>query len=147
MYWNNIFRIIVFCLNGLELVPVLMPVHNFMHCQGQLMTYLEDSLLHCTMALLGDQDKNKQIFFSIPLWHQKKYARIHKGFLMEVTTLVCFFEQFNNTDHISGTLKELKHCSEMLNAKSDRIQWCNHCKNCGACHHCSHDYNEQCYHN
>ena len=43
--------------------PALMPVHDFMRRQVQLMTYLEDGQLCRTMALPGNQEKIEQVFF------------------------------------------------------------------------------------
>ena len=54
--------------------PTLMPIHEYMHCQVQLFSYLEKGLLHHTMELPTAQERAEQIFFGQPKMHQMKYA-------------------------------------------------------------------------
>ncbi len=96
--------------------PACMPVHDFMHCRVQLMMYLEDGLLCCMMALPGNQEKMEQMFFSIPLCHWKKYAKMHKSLLTDITALACFFKQCQNSHAINGALKALKCGSKQSKA-------------------------------
>jgi hypothetical protein len=43
--------------------PALMPIHKFMQCQGQLLSYLEGGYLRQTMEVPTAQEKSEQIFF------------------------------------------------------------------------------------
>jgi hypothetical protein len=50
--------------------PVLMPIHEYMHRQVQLISYLEKGLLHRTRELPTVQEKAERIFLGQPKVHQ-----------------------------------------------------------------------------
>ncbi len=54
--------------------PALMPMHEFMRRQVQLLSYLESDYLRQTMGVPTAQEKSEQIFFAQPKAHQNKFA-------------------------------------------------------------------------
>ncbi len=44
--------------------PTLMPMHEFMHCQVQLLSYLKSNYLCRTMGVPTVQEGSEQIFFA-----------------------------------------------------------------------------------
>jgi hypothetical protein len=53
--------------------PEFMLIHEFMQCQMQLFSSLDNSYLHGTMELPTAQEKSKQIFFAYFKVHQYKF--------------------------------------------------------------------------
>jgi hypothetical protein len=51
-----------------------MPMHKFMQCQVQRLSYLEGGYLHQTMEVPSAQEKSEQIFFPQPKANQFKFA-------------------------------------------------------------------------
>jgi hypothetical protein len=78
--------------------PALMPMQDYMRHRVQLVGYLEKGLLRAMMDLPTKQERIEQIFFSMPRKHQQKYAETHKTLPDDHVSLVCYFEQCQNTD-------------------------------------------------
>ena len=58
--------------------PALMPMHEFMRHQVQLLSYLEGGYLRQTMNVPKAQEKSEQIFFAQPKAHQNKFVDLNK---------------------------------------------------------------------
>ena len=99
--------------------PALMPMHDYMQRQVQLVGYLEKGLLRATMELPTKTEKIEQIFFSMPRKHQQKYAEMHKTLPDDHVALVCFFEQCQNADRANGVLDQLQKEKTKKAAKKD----------------------------
>ncbi len=57
--------------------PAFMLLHEFMQCQTQLFSYLDNGYLHWTMGLPTAQKKSEQIFFVQLKAHQYKFRDEH----------------------------------------------------------------------
>ncbi len=57
--------------------PALMPMHEFMRHQVQLLSYLESGFLCWMMDVPTAQEKSEQIFFVQPKAHQNKFADLN----------------------------------------------------------------------
>jgi hypothetical protein len=57
--------------------PALVPMHEFMRHQVQLLSFLEGGYLHQTMDVPTVQEKSEQIFFAQPKAHQNKFANLN----------------------------------------------------------------------
>jgi hypothetical protein len=53
--------------------PAFMLIHEFMQCQTQLFSYLDNGYLHQIMELPTAQEKSKQIFLAQLKAHQYKF--------------------------------------------------------------------------
>ncbi len=73
--------------------PALMPMHEFMWCQVQLLSYLESDYLHRMMNIPMAQEKSEQIFFAQPRAHQNKFANLNKMIPANPLRMIAFFEQ------------------------------------------------------
>ncbi len=73
--------------------PALMPMHEFMRHQVQLLSYLESDYLHRTMDLPTAQEQSEQIFFAQPKAHQNKFADLNKTVPANPLRMIAFFEQ------------------------------------------------------
>ncbi len=54
----------------------LMPMHEFMWREVQLLSYLKSDYLHQTMEVPIAQEKSEQIFFAQPKAHQNKFTNL-----------------------------------------------------------------------
>jgi hypothetical protein len=78
--------------------PALMPMHEFMQHQGQLLSYLEGNYLRRTMDVPMVQEKSEQIFFAQPKAHQNKFANLNKRVPADPLRMIAFFEQCQATN-------------------------------------------------
>jgi hypothetical protein len=125
-----------------------MPIHEYMHHQVQLFSYLKKGLLHCAMELPTAQERAEQIFLGQPKMHQMKYAEMHKTVPYNIVPLIAFFEQCHNADQVSRVLDKLKKGKKKVNQDTDckkaltgREQGCK--KNM---YHDTHHSSQDCYH-
>jgi hypothetical protein len=87
--------------------PALMLMHEFMHCQVQLLSYLKGNYLHRTMDVPTVQEKSEQIFFLQPKAHQNKFANLNKTVPVNPLRMIAFFEQCQVTNKAAGILKKI----------------------------------------
>ncbi len=80
----------------------LMPMHEFMQHQVQLLSYLEGGYIHRTMEVPTAQEKSEQIFFLQPKTHQNKFADLNKTVPTNPLKMIAFFEQCQATDKAAG---------------------------------------------
>jgi hypothetical protein len=82
--------------------PALMPMHEFMRHQVQLLGYLKSDYLRWMMDVPTAQEKNEQIFFVQPKAHQNKFANLNKMVPADLIRMIAFFEQCQATDKATG---------------------------------------------
>jgi hypothetical protein len=87
--------------------PALMPMHEFMRCQVQLLNYLKGNYLHQTMDVPKAQEKSEHIFFAQPKVHQNKFANLNKTVPADPLRMIVFFEQCQVTNKAAGILKKI----------------------------------------
>ncbi len=84
--------------------PALMPMHEFMRCRVQLLSYLESEYLRWTMDIPTVQERSEQIFFAQPKAHQNKFADLKKTVPANPLRMIAFFEQCQVTNKAAGIL-------------------------------------------
>jgi hypothetical protein len=82
--------------------PALMPMHEFMRHQVQLLSYLEGNYLCQTMDVPTVQEKSEQIFLVQPKAHQNKFANLNKMAPANPLRMIAFFEQCQATNKVAG---------------------------------------------
>jgi hypothetical protein len=87
--------------------PALMPMHKFMWCRVQLLSYLESEYFHQTMDVPTAQEKSEQIFFAQPKAHQNKFADLNKMVPANPLRMIAFFEQCQATNKAAGFLDKI----------------------------------------
>jgi hypothetical protein len=87
--------------------PALMPMHEFMRRQVQLLSYLEGGYLYQTMKVPIVQERSEHIFFAQPKVHQFKFADLNKMVPTDLLKLIAFFEQCQATNKAAGILKKI----------------------------------------
>jgi hypothetical protein len=87
--------------------PTLMPMHEFMRHQVQLLSYLKGNYLHQTMDIPTVQEKSEQIFFAQPKAHKNKFANLNKMVPANPLRMIAFFEQCQATDKAAGILEKI----------------------------------------
>ncbi len=87
--------------------PALMPMHEFMRRQVQLLSYLMGGYLRQMMDIPTVQEKSEQIFFAQPKAHQNKFAELNKLVPTEPLKMIAFFEQCQATDKAAGILEKI----------------------------------------
>ncbi len=87
--------------------PALMPMHEFMWHQVQLLSYLKSGYLRRTMDVPTAQEKSEQIFFAQPKAHQNKFADLNKTVPADPLRMIAFFEQYQATDKAAGVLDKI----------------------------------------
>ncbi len=87
--------------------PALMPMHEFMRLQVQLLSYLKSDYLHQTMAVPMAQEKSEQIFFMQPKAHQNKFANLNKTVPSNPLRMIAFFKLCQATDKAAGILDKI----------------------------------------
>lgn len=110
---------------------------------------------------LPTKKKIELIFFSVPKKRQQKYGEMHKMIPGNHTLLVCFLEQRQNADRMSGILDQLRQeRKEMVlkksSTKTSSLSDCDrqnksrrhnchhtHSHDCNDGHDCHHDYNRR----
>jgi hypothetical protein len=85
----------------------LMPMHEFMRHQVQLLSYLEGGYLRQMMEVPMAQEKSKQVFFMQPKAHQFKFMDLNKTVPTDQLKLIAFFELCQATDKAAGILKKI----------------------------------------
>ncbi len=86
--------------------PALMLMHEFMHCQVQLLSYLEGNYLRRTMDVPLVQEKSEHIFFAQLKAHQNKFANLIKMVPANPLRMIAFFEQCQATNKAAGIFWE-----------------------------------------
>jgi hypothetical protein len=87
--------------------PTLMPMHEFMWRQVQLLSYLKGGYLRQTMEVPTIQEKSDQIFFVQPKAHRFKFAELNKTVPTNLLKLIAFFEQCQATNKVAGILEKI----------------------------------------
>ncbi len=85
--------------------PALMPMHEFMWHQMQLLSYLEGDYLCQTMEVPTAQEKSEQIFFAQPKAHHNKFANLNKTVPANPLRMIAIFEQCQATNKAAGVLR------------------------------------------
>jgi hypothetical protein len=97
--------------------PTLMPMHNFMQRQVQLLSYLKGGYLCQTIEVPTVQEKSEQIFFVQPMAHQNKFTDLNKTVPTDPLKMIAFFEQCQATDKSSGILKKIANDKKQTKEK------------------------------
>ena len=87
--------------------PAMMPYDEFVNRRDQLMDYIKDGWLRCTLAMPTAQEQADQIFLHQPTPHQDKYAENNKTVSTDTDELRTFFEGQHMLDVSSGHYKQL----------------------------------------
>jgi hypothetical protein len=87
--------------------PTLMPMHEFMRCQVQLISYLDGGYICRTMEIHTAQEKSEKIFFVQPKAHQFKFVDTNKMVPMDLLKLITFFKQCQAADIAAGVLEKI----------------------------------------
>jgi hypothetical protein len=123
--------------------PALMPMHDFMCHQVQLLSYLKGNYLHQTMGVPTAQEKSEQIFFAQPKVHQNKFANLNKTVPANPLRMIAFFKQCQVTNKAAGVLENIvgnkkqpkeKSTAHILTARSRESSYKQHRR------HKYHDY-------
>jgi hypothetical protein len=97
--------------------PALMPMHEFMRRQVQLLSYLESDYLRQMMDVPTAQEKSEQIFFPQPKAHQNKFADLNKTVPSNLLRMTAFFEQCQATNKVAGVLDKIAKDKKQLKEK------------------------------
>jgi hypothetical protein len=100
--------------------PTLMPMHEFMRCRVQLLSYLEGNYLRQTMDVPTAQEKSEQIFFAQPKAkaHQNKFVNLNKMVPANLLRMIAFFEQCQATNKVTGVLEMIAKDKKQPKEKS-----------------------------
>ncbi len=98
--------------------PALMPMHEFMRRQVQLLSYLESDYLRRTIDIPIVQEKSEQIFFVQPKAHQNKFADLNKRVPADPLRMIAFFEWCQATDKAAGILEKIAKDKKQQKEKS-----------------------------
>ncbi len=98
--------------------PALMPMHEFMRHQMQLLSYLEGNYLRQTMDVPTAQEKSEQIFLAQPKAHQNKFTNLNKTVPANPLRMIAFFEQCQATNKAAGVLEKIARDKKQLKEKS-----------------------------
>jgi hypothetical protein len=98
--------------------PALMPMHEFMHCWVQLLSYLEGNYLRWTMDVPTMQEKSEQIFFAQLKTHQNKFGDLNKTVPANRLRMIAFFEQCQATDKAAGIFEKIAKDKKQPKEKS-----------------------------
>ncbi len=96
----------------------LMPMHEFMRCRVQLLSYLKGNYLRQTMDIPMAQGKSEQIFFAQPKVHQNKFADLNKMVPADPLRMIAFFEQCQETNKVAGILEKIAKDKKQPKEKS-----------------------------
>jgi hypothetical protein len=96
--------------------PVLMPIHEFMRHQVQLISYLGSDYLHRTMEVPTAQEKSEQIFFVQPNAHQFEFANTSKMVPTNPLKLIALL-QCQAAIKAAGALKKIAKDKKQLKEK------------------------------
>jgi hypothetical protein len=96
----------------------LMPLHEFMHCQVQLLSYLEGNYLHQTMYVPTAQENSEHIFFAQPKAHQNKFANLNKTVPANPLRMIAFFKQCQATGKAADILEKIAKDKKQQKEKS-----------------------------
>jgi hypothetical protein len=114
----------------------LMPMHEFMWCHVQLLSYLESDYLRRTMDVPMAQEKSEQIFFAQPKVHQNKFADLNKRVPANPLRMIAFFKQCQATNKAAGILDKIakdkkqpkeKKTAHLPTARSHELSYRQHC--------------------
>jgi hypothetical protein len=115
--------------------PSLMPMHEFMRRQVQLLSYLKGGYLRQTMDAPTVQEKSEQIFFAQPKAHQNKFADLNKMVPTDPLKMIAFFEQCQATNKVAGILEKIakdkqpkeRKTAQLPVARSRELSYRQHC--------------------
>jgi hypothetical protein len=97
--------------------PALMPMHEFMRRQVQLLSYLKSGYLRRTMEVPTAQEKSEQIFFAQPKANQNKFADLNKTVPANPLQMIAFLEQCQAIDKAAGVLYKIAKDKKQLKEK------------------------------
>jgi hypothetical protein len=84
-----------------------MLMHEFMHHQVQLLSYLKGNYLCWTMDVPMAQEKSEQIFFAQPKAHQNKFADLNKTVPADPLRMIAFFEHCQANNKAAGVFVKI----------------------------------------
>jgi hypothetical protein len=87
--------------------PALMPMHELMWHQVQLLSYLNGDYLHQTMDEPTAQKKSDKIFVVQPKAHQNKFADLNKTVPADPLRMIAIFEQCQATNKAAGIFEKI----------------------------------------
>jgi hypothetical protein len=124
------------CLLHTAKKPALMPMHELIWHQVQLLSYLKSDYLHQTMDAPTAQEKKEQIFFAQPKAHQNKFANLNKTVPSNPLRMIALFEQCQATNKAAGILDKIakdkkqqkeKKTAHLPTARSRELSYCQNC--------------------
>jgi hypothetical protein len=105
------------CWLRMAKTPALMPMHEFMRRQVQLLSYLKSDYLCQMMDIPTAQGKSEQIFFVQPKAHQNKFADLNKTVPSDPLRMIAFFKQCQTTNKLAGVLDKIAKDKKQLKEK------------------------------
>jgi hypothetical protein len=117
----------------------LMPMHEFIWCRVQLLSYLDSGYLRQMMEVPTAQEKSEQIFFVQPKVHQNKFADLNKMVPTDPLKMIAFFEQCQATNKAAGILEKIAKDKQPKERKTAELPVPRSCES-SYCQHCSHKY-------
>jgi hypothetical protein len=115
--------------------PALMPMHEFMRHQVQLLSYLKSGYLRWMMDVPTGQEKSEKIFFAQPKAHQNKSTNLNKTVPADPLRMIAFFKQCQATNKAAGVLDKIakdkkepkeKKTAHLPTARSRESSYCQH---------------------
>ncbi len=119
--------------------PALMPMHEFMRRQVQLLSYLKGGYLCQTMDIPTAQEKSEQIFFAQPKAHQNKFNDLNKTVPTDPLKMIAFFEQCQATNKVAGILEKIAKHKQPKERKMAQLPAARS-RESSYHQHCSHNY-------
>ncbi len=129
------------CLLHTSKKPALMPMHEFMRHQVQLLSYLKGGYLHRTMEVPTAQEKSEQIFFAQPKAHQNKFTNLNKTMPTDPLKMIAFFEQCQATNKVAGILEKIAKNKQPKERKTAQLPIARS-RESSYRQHCSHNYHD-----
>jgi hypothetical protein len=123
-----------------------MPMHEFMQCRVQLLSYFEGGYLRQIMDVPTAQAKSEQIFFAQPKAHQNKFANLNKMVPTDPLKMIAFFEQCQATNKVAGVLEKIAKDKQPTERKMAQLPVARSCESSYR-QHCSHNYCNYCQSN
>jgi hypothetical protein len=119
-----------------------MPMHEFMQCQVQLLSYLKSDYLRQTMDVPMAQEKNEQIFFAQPKAHQNKLVDLNKTVPSNPLRMIAFFKQCLATDKAADVLDKIAKDKKQPKEKKTAYLPVASSHESSYHQHCSHKYRD-----
>jgi hypothetical protein len=121
--------------------PTLMPMHEFMWRQVQLLSYFDGGYLCRTMDIPTAQEKSEQIFFAQPKVHQNKFTNLNKTVPTDPLKINAFFEQCQATHKVAGILEKITKDKQPKEMEAAQLP-VTRSRESNYCQHCSHKYHD-----